>query len=84
MQDDAEFVDRILHIEEMKEKLQELSGGQALIGGTGEQVSLELEEVAMQIADTVNRHPKLTHHRRPILTHPAWWISAPFPGRGGS
>jgi hypothetical protein len=26
----------------------------------------------------VNRHPKLTHHRRPILTHPEWWFSAPW------
>jgi len=25
----------------------------------------------------VNRHPKLTHHRRPILTHPLWWFCAP-------
>ncbi len=30
---------------------------------------------------SVNRHRKLTHHRRPKLTHPEWCVSAPFPWR---
>lgn len=44
MQDNAEIVDRIFHIEEMKEELQELAGGEAIIGHVDERLSPQMEE----------------------------------------
>jgi len=61
MQDDAELVDRIIHIEEMKEELEELSGGQALIGRTAQELPLQVEEQFLEYVLAFERAETVTH-----------------------
>jgi len=61
MQDDAELVDQVLHIEEMKEALQELAGGQAIIGHVDGELPLALEEQFLEHVLAFERAEMVTH-----------------------
>ncbi len=61
MPDDGEIVDRILHIEDMKEELQELAGGEAAIENVDENLSLEMEETFLEHVLAFERAEMVTH-----------------------
>jgi hypothetical protein len=61
MPDDEETVDRILHIEDMKEELRELAGGEAVIHHVDEDLSLEMEEQFLEHMLAFERAEQVTH-----------------------
>ena len=61
MQDDGELVDRILHIEEMKEELQEIAHGEMTMGSPDGDLPLEIEEKFLEHVLAFERAEQATH-----------------------
>jgi len=61
MHDDSDRIDQIFHIEEMKAKLDELSGGQMTMGGMTEELTPGMEEQFLENVLAIENAPEVTH-----------------------